>query len=280
MPESVTIEKEHVDGLLSEEASRSAVPEQKPRPLDVKTLAARRELERHELVALISCFIFPLIGAWLLHAIRAQLSRPSEGLVSNYNLTIFLLAAEIRPFHHLLKLVQAKTLHLQRVVSVQSNPADTQSTKLAGLTKRLEELEAKIASQSYTQPIHSDLTNQEGKEKEKISNRADIIREVRNSIQPELDALTRSARKHERRSVLWSTEIETRIENLEVQLHEAFSVAKHARRRSAATAFPGPLSVIWSAVLLPLQFLWAITCLPMRTAAWCLGRRGDTVQSS
>lgn len=35
--------------------------------------------------------------------------------MSNYNLTIFLLAAEIRPAAHLLRLLQARTLYLQRV---------------------------------------------------------------------------------------------------------------------------------------------------------------------
>ncbi|KAK2679852.1 hypothetical protein RAB80_005033 [Fusarium oxysporum f. sp. vasinfectum] len=57
---------------------------------------ALAELYYYEIIALASCFILPLLGAYLLHAIRSQLSRPSEGLVSNYNLTIFLLVAELR----------------------------------------------------------------------------------------------------------------------------------------------------------------------------------------
>lgn len=278
VPEAVAMEKEHGDGLPGDEASRSVVPEQKPQHLDAKTLAARRELERHELMALISCFILPLIGAWLLHTIRAQLSRPSEGLVSNYNLTIFLLAAEIRPFHHLLKLVQAKTLYLQRVVTLQNNPADTHTSKIADLIRRLEELEAKIASHSYMEATRPDPTSPKGKEKETSSCSADIIREVRNSIHPDIEALARAARKHERRSVLWSAETEARLDNLEVQLREAFSVAEYTRQRDAAGTAGGPISLIWSAVLLPLQIIWAITCLPARTAAWCFGSRENTVQ--
>ncbi|KAG9920310.1 hypothetical protein KCU98_g22357, partial [Aureobasidium melanogenum] len=53
---------------------------------------AAANLRQHELLALISTFLFPACAAYLLHVIRGQLSRPSEGLVSDYNLTIFLLA--------------------------------------------------------------------------------------------------------------------------------------------------------------------------------------------
>ena len=48
-----------------------------------------------------------MLGAYLLHTIRGQLTRPSEGLVSDYNLTIFLCAAEIRPVSHLIKMIHA-----------------------------------------------------------------------------------------------------------------------------------------------------------------------------
>jgi len=76
---------------------------------------AMNELYLHELFALLTCFLGPLLGAYLLHAIRSQLSR-SEGLVSDFNLTVFILAAELPLFSHLIKLVKARTLHLQRVV--------------------------------------------------------------------------------------------------------------------------------------------------------------------
>lgn len=78
--------------------------------------AAAAELRFHERVALLSCFGGPLVGGWLLHAIRSQLSRPSEGIISNFNLTIFVLAAELRPVAQVVKLVRARTLHLQSIV--------------------------------------------------------------------------------------------------------------------------------------------------------------------
>jgi len=108
--------------------------------------AATNELYTHEVLALLSCFVFPVLGAYLLHTIRSQLTRPSEGLVSNYNLTIFLLASELRPMAHMVKLIQSRTLHLQRVVN--SNPYDSIKGKGIGdvgnLTRRLEDLEAYV----------------------------------------------------------------------------------------------------------------------------------------
>lgn len=118
-----------------------------------------KELFRHEILALLSCFAAPIIGAYLLHALRYQLTRPSEGLVSNFNLAVFILAAEVRPLSHFLQLVQARTLHLQRIVH--ANPyreeeeryrerreqeEHEQNQQLADLMHRFESLEQQTAA--------------------------------------------------------------------------------------------------------------------------------------
>ena len=109
--------------------------------------AAASELRTHELLALLSCFLGPICGAWLLHAIRFQLSRPSEGLVSDYNLSIFLLAAEIRPVSHVLTLVQSRTMYLQRIMATNPHaPQPAETTVPKELIARLDELEAHAAS--------------------------------------------------------------------------------------------------------------------------------------
>lgn len=120
---------------------------------------ALKELFRHEVLALLSCFLTPIIGAYLLHALRNQLTRPSEGLVSNFNLAVFILAAEVRPLRHFLQLVQARTLHLQRIVH--ANPyreeeeryrerreqeEQEQNQQLADLLHRFETLEQQTAT--------------------------------------------------------------------------------------------------------------------------------------
>src|SRR5947207_7941232 len=58
-------------------------------PFDPEVEAATINLRRTELLALVSCVASPLLGGYLLHYIREFLSRPSEGLVSTFNITLF-----------------------------------------------------------------------------------------------------------------------------------------------------------------------------------------------
>jgi len=229
----------------------------------------------HELAALISCFIFPLIGTWLLHAIRGSLSRPSEGLVSNYNLTIFLLAAEIRPFAHLLKMVQARTLYLQRVVAASSSEEDNiiDKNRIVDLTKRLEELEAHIADTAAA-GLSSDQTDatQKGQElsQDVVSQ---VTSDVRKAFQPELDALNRAVRRYEKRTTVMAFQTDSRLQELETQVQDAVALAAAAHRsttdRRQSFAFI-LLDWIWAILVLPAQTLLSLASLPARIAAWCL----------
>ncbi|KAI7685785.1 hypothetical protein KC353_g20775, partial [Hortaea werneckii] len=113
-----------------------------------KRVDASADLRKQELLALLATFIFPALSAYLLHVIRAQLSRPSTGLVSDYNLSIFFLAAEIKPCRQLARLVANRTLHLQRTVTRLEDPfASTLQDKstIADLTNRITDLEAKMS---------------------------------------------------------------------------------------------------------------------------------------
>lgn len=99
---------------------------------------AAKELRMNERLALLTCFVGPCVGGWLLHAIRSQLSRPSEGLVSNFNITIFVLAAELRPAAQVVKLLRSRTLHLHSIVH---HPP---MTRMDALAVKLEELNAEV----------------------------------------------------------------------------------------------------------------------------------------
>lgn len=102
----------------------SALPENAPNEarkpqLDPIELRRRREateeLQLNETYALICCFLGPLLGGWLLYAIRSQLSRPSGGLISNFNLNVFVLAAELRPCAEVVMLIRDRNAYLQSV---------------------------------------------------------------------------------------------------------------------------------------------------------------------
>ncbi|KAL8896285.1 MAG: hypothetical protein Q9207_007779 [Kuettlingeria erythrocarpa] len=234
---------------------------------------AAAELRMHELFALFACFLSPLLGAWLLHAIRSQLSRPSEGLVSNYNLTVFLLAAEIRPLSHLFKLVQARTLHLQRTVGADiSEETKLDGPAIAEMATRLDELEAYVSNSQ---------TN--GKAFSSASAATEQMKaEVRNSLQPDLDALNRAVRRYEKRMVALTMQTESRLQELEARMSDAITLAAAAERSSSKSSSRGSSALVlfdWvsTALLLPLQAGWAIVSFPAKVAGTLMNLVEDYV---
>ena len=231
-------------------------------------LAAQRELRIHELLALFACFLFPAIGAWLLHAIRSQLSRPSEGLVSNYNLVIFLLASEIRPTSHLIKMIQARTLHLQRVVG--SSPTDenqVDSSKVLDMAKRLEELEAHVADSAENAQRNIGGSSDQFTAKTV----AQVTSDMRKTIQPELDALNRAVRRYEKRTTISAIQTDSRLQELESRLNDVVVLAAAAQRN--AESRPRNFIIIlvnWvcGAIVLPLQYTGYLLSLPTRALSW------------
>ena len=266
------VEEESEDDVLSfSQATMDEVPEEeetsKPATKPIRRLpaheAATNELYTHEVLALLSCFLFPLLGAYLLHTIRCQLSRPSEGLVSNYNLTIFLLASELRPMAHLVKLIQSRTLHLQRVVNV--NPYDIVNGKDSGeikdLVRRLEDLEARSSTAETSPGISSSEPPLNGKQSAVLTN------EVRRTLQPDLDALNRAVRRYEKRATLQAFQTESRLLDLEAKLNDAISLAAAAANNGQRQRGFTGIIVEWvaTAVVLPLQGFGALVRLPFKT---------------
>jgi hypothetical protein len=237
---------------VPEDAAPPPKPTHKPkrrRPAHAE--AASKELYRHELMALLSCFVAPLLAAYLLHTLRDQLSRPSEGLVSNYNLTIFLLASELRPMAHLVKLVQARTLHLQRIVN--SNPYTIEGPlpiDPKDLLHRLEELESRNLAESPGTSAAADSN---------LS--AKLTTEVRRAIQPDLDALTRAVRRYEKRATLQAFQTETKLHELEARVGDAVTLAAAAATKRDKAGFSGWVT---AAVAVPVQVVGVIAGAPFK----------------
>ncbi|KAI9818437.1 MAG: hypothetical protein M1827_000496 [Pycnora praestabilis] len=227
--------------------------------------AASQELQTYELLALAACFLSPLLGAYLLHAIRAQLSRPSEGLVSNYNLTIFLLASELRPMSHLVKMVQSRTLYLQRVVNSNPYEDDAGKTKTQDLSKRLEELETHVADTSAQNTSNGGVSNK---------NVVEVTTEVRRTLQPDLDALNRAVRRYEKRATLQTMQTEARLQDLETRLSDALSLAAAAAQYGQKQKY-NLATILWDwtsvVVVLPVQALWGLLSLPTKLIGSALG---------
>ncbi|KAK7524251.1 hypothetical protein IWZ03DRAFT_20842 [Phyllosticta citriasiana] len=222
---------------------------------------AVKELRRDELLALTACFVGPVFGAYLLHAIRASLSRPSEGLVSNYNLTIFLLAAEIRPASHLLRLLRARTLYLQRIVRDHLDPDGVrlEDSPVSDLRQRVSELETHMADMVSK---NAAVKNKDASKSSAVP--AEVVNLVRQSFQPQLDALNRAVRRYEKRATTQTMVTEARLQDLESRLKDALSLAA-----AAAAASHGGHKKQTSLIVLLFDFLGSVFMMPIN-AAWAM----------
>lgn len=253
-------QQEKSDPAPSQDANREPPYQQSP-----VAEAAQRELRTHELLALLSCFLFPAVGACLLHAIRGQLSRPSEGLVSNYNLTVFLLASEIRPVSHLVKMIQARTLFLQKAVTGFANGDDQRLDygHLMDLVNRIEEIEAHIADSVETSGKSAALATDLNATKVT----AQTVSETRKALQPDVDALNRAVRRYEKRTTISSLQTEARLQDLESRLKDVVVLAAAAQRNAEnrpKNFFFILLNWMCAIIVLPVQSLWFVVRLPAR----------------
>ncbi|KAL5351494.1 hypothetical protein ACLOAV_003353 [Pseudogymnoascus australis] len=165
---------------------------------------ATSELRTHELLALLSCVTFPLLSAGLLHLLRSSLRAGASGLVSDFNLVVFILAAEIRPVGQLLRLVRARTLYLQRVVRVDPRGGvdERQDGEIEGLRRRVEVLEQGGVGA--------------GEEEEEMLAR--VREEVRRVTRGEVEGLSRAVRRYERRAGVLAGRVEGRLGEVEGRL--------------------------------------------------------------
>jgi hypothetical protein len=213
---------------------------------------AREALKRSEMLAFVGCFLGPLLGALLMHTIRGQLMR-AEGIVSDANLSIFLLIAEIPPVNRLIKMRTERILHLQRIV----RDAPREPVRIADaqqLSQRISELEDRIDG---APPVHNNEVDVE-----KLS------AEVRQTTQLQLDALNRAVRRYEKRHMAQSLQIEARFQDLEARLKDTLALAAAAARtgqRPGVVAMT--LSWIAGTISYMLQMTWDIAMYPFRTAA-------------
>ncbi|KAH0373198.1 hypothetical protein KCU65_g679, partial [Aureobasidium melanogenum] len=238
-----------------EDDQQGQSPEESQKSQEQEDAAAN--LRQHELLALISTFVFPACAAYLLHVIRGQLSRPSEGLVSDYNLTIFLLAAEIRPIRQLIRLFTHRTIHLQRIVrgNNDSSALGKKDKAIAELASRLVILEEKFGDQ-LSSPGASIV------QKDEVTA---LSSDIRKRYEPRLDALERAVRRYEKRATTLTLLTEQRLQSLENRLQDALSLAAVAAQSSGKPGIiAAVLSTLARTLAVPLEFAWFVFVWPLK----------------
>ena len=237
------------EGAAGRSTQASAMAIDRPQDDPIRR-AALKELRQHELLALACSILLPALGVLLMYGIRYQLSRPSEGVFCNFNLCIFLLAAEVRPLAQVLRLVQQRTLHLQRTVHaldpevVASMPSQRQ---LDDIVRRLDALES--GAPPGANPVVAQATQ-----------------EVRSAIRPELDALKAAVRYYERRANLQASQSDERLAVFEKRINDAVSLAAAAARdnlsqRSIVSWVLGQCAQV---ALLPFHVIVGATAFPFQ----------------
>ncbi|KAF3901830.1 hypothetical protein AA313_de0207740 [Arthrobotrys entomopaga] len=220
---------------------------------------ATLELEKNQRLALFCCFLGPLLGAWLLHAIRSQLSRPGESLLSTFNITVFVLGAEIRPSAHVIKLIRSRTRELQ-------------NSKYLPPPSKLEEMNLRIEELSFQlQTLMSAMNNED-----------ELLGCVKKGIQPDLDALNRAVRRYERKEAMQSAQTEERLAYLDRRLNDALTLAAAAAASAQDNqtsslgqflttwilwSFSIPFVILVKIIALLIRAIETIATLPLRTEA-------------
>jgi hypothetical protein len=203
--------------------------------------SANQSLRRFEVLALVSCFFSPVGVAFLLHALRPHLSRPSGGLVSSSNLTLFVLAAEVRPVFHLCSLIERRTLYWQRIVSPSraDGPAIGPS-EFGVILKRIESLELQREAATLAPENNFSLNGaSQPNNQPSSSNSADsLIATVKQALQPQIDALNRAVRRYEKRSAAQSALLDARLRHVDGRAADALTLAAAAMRDAAAVGKP------------------------------------------
>ena len=238
---------------------------------------ANESLKSYELLALSACFLMPIGVAYLLHAIRPYLSRPSGGLVSNSNLTLFVLAAEVRPFLHVFEMINKRTIHLQKVVSAppQHQEESASQEQLAELFHRIEQLESTLASlppPPPPAPAKGKGSSSETDTKERENNTAQteaLINSATQSLQPQLDALNRAVRRYEKRAAMQAVILDARLQDLDAGINDAVALAAGASRMAQqrpAGLVPWAYDSTTTAVSKTVHSVLVLPLLPYRVA--------------
>jgi hypothetical protein len=238
---------------------------QPQQPPSRKSSSAIHELRLHELAALLLCFLGPLLGSYILHIIRLSLSRASDDLVSSLHLTLFVLCAEIRPLRHAIKMMQQRTLFLQRVIreGPSSNTKTESREDIRALNDSLTDLEASLAELSAKQaatssrPSAPSITSQI--EESETTRR---MQSQQGHLQTQVDALTRAVRRYEKRATAQTMQTEARLQDLESRLRDTISLAAVAANASREKG------VIAEAVTSATEIMWLPMKLVRVTLAW------------
>ncbi|OLL26950.1 hypothetical protein NEOLI_000741, partial [Neolecta irregularis DAH-3] len=181
-------------------------------------------------------FLGPLVGGILLHWIRQTLARPRDGLISNLNITLFVLAAELKPATHLLDMIKHRSINLRR--SLNELPPSEIEQRITELKRLITEHQAK------SDP--SEKTN--------------------------MDALNRAVRRYEKKQYLTNAVLDEKITLLERKVNELSALCATTYKQPPAIIVL--FGWIRNVVYVPVLIAWSVVALPSRAVGY-ITRKDD-----
>ncbi|GAN11686.1 conserved hypothetical protein [Mucor ambiguus] len=187
------------------------------------------ELRRHELAGLLWVIFSPAIAGYTLQYSRYLLSNVDK-YISAFNVTVFILAASIKPISHVMVLLQERTMFLQSEALVSESQVQVLQTKMDLLEKELYGLRKAYATKK------------------------DLGQVVTEDINPSLQQLAKALKRFEKRDLAlrtWSEEQFTSIDHKvrEFDQYICYRIEQDQRQQAHG--------MVVSLILLPLNIsLW------------------------
>ncbi|KAG0786440.1 hypothetical protein G6F62_008336 [Rhizopus arrhizus] len=191
------------------------------------------ELRRHELAALIWIVLSPLIAGYTLQYSRYLLCNVDR-YISAFNITVFILAASIKPLSQVMLLLQERTVYLQNEVNFDEGEVVMLQNRLNSLEKEFEMLRRAYVTKKDLGQITED-------------------------INPTIHRLAKAIQRFEKRDNAlrsWSQEQFIAIDQKVKEFDQYICYRIEQDQRQQAHG------VVVSLILLPLNiFLWVAKCM-------------------
>ncbi|KAK9467412.1 hypothetical protein V1512DRAFT_261136 [Lipomyces arxii] len=168
-------------------------------------------LARTELASVFACFLGPLAGGVMLHVVRGQLRSGGSGLVSDFNITLFVLSAGVRGVLVASEYVQHRTSVLHQVVRTQP------LSKVEILELKMQNLELRV----------------DGVEDEHALDEPHLRSDV--------DALTRTMRRYERQQAEMMAFFNGKLHDLDSKLDRHPTRTGGSNNASVKSVYPSSL---------------------------------------
>ncbi|KAI8391507.1 uncharacterized protein BYT42DRAFT_489254 [Radiomyces spectabilis] len=152
------------------------------------------ELKRHELIGLIWVILSPVIAGYTLQYSRYFLNNYDK-YMSVFNITVFVVAASLKPVSHIMTLLRERTLFLQSEVEVQDTVVET-------LQKRIDVLEDELDNLRQAFATKKDLG------------------QATQSLNPTIQQLSKAMRRMEKKEANLRSWSETQFAAMEQKVHE------------------------------------------------------------